>query len=54
MRVITAIAAFHYIDQPTKFLPLYIVSCLLDAVDGTAARYFNQGKKKSHFQLFIL
>ena len=44
LRVVLAIAAFYYIRQPLLFLPLYAGSCLLDALDGTAARALGQGK----------
>ena len=37
-----AIAAYHYIRIPRLFLPLYSLSCLLDALDGHAARYLGQ------------
>ena len=29
-------------DKPWICMALYIISCLLDAVDGQAARYFDQ------------
>ncbi|CAG8435078.1 15446_t:CDS:2 [Funneliformis caledonium] len=32
-------------NQPWKCMGLYIISCLLDAVDGNAARYFQQCSK---------
>jgi CDP-diacylglycerol--inositol 3-phosphatidyltransferase len=32
-------------DNPWTCMSLYIISCLLDAVDGYAARYFNQCSK---------
>lgn len=41
-RVAMAVAAFHYIRVPGLFLPLYSASCLLDALDGHAARYLGQ------------
>lgn len=41
-RVIMAIAAYYYISNPATFLPLYMISCLLDAVDGHAARFLGQ------------
>lgn len=45
MRVILAIGSFVYLSHPALFLPLYAVSCLLDAVDGYAARLLNQCSK---------
>ena len=45
MRVIFAVASFFYLSRPAIFLPLYAVSCLLDAVDGHAARLLNQCSK---------
>lgn len=42
VRFALAIAAYHFITDPNRFLPLYVLSCLLDAVDGHAARFLNQ------------
>ena len=45
-RVILALVSFYF--MPTNYiiaLWCYIISALLDAVDGHAARYFNQGTK---------
>lgn len=44
-RVILAILSFIYISRPLLFLPLYSLSCLLDAVDGHAARLLDQCSK---------
>ena len=41
-RIILAILSFIHITRPFLFLPLYSLSCLLDAVDGHAARLLNQ------------
>jgi CDP-diacylglycerol--inositol 3-phosphatidyltransferase len=41
-RIIMAIAAYHYIQEPAQFFSLYAISCLLDAVDGHAARFLGQ------------
>lgn len=55
-RFALAIAAYYFINDPNRFLPLYVISCLLDAVDGHAARFLNQCTqnilcaKPSHFQ----
>ena len=40
-----AITSFAYLAQPSIFLPLYAISCLLDAVDGHAARLLKQCSK---------
>ena len=45
MRIILAIASFAHLSEPNLFLPLYATSCLLDALDGYAARYLNQCSK---------
>lgn len=46
IRVILAAASLHYMPlHPRTCSLLYIVSCLLDALDGMAARYFDQGTK---------
>lgn len=37
-----AVASYYYIQTPATFLPLYAISCLLDAVDGHAARFLKQ------------
>lgn len=45
-RIILAVVAFYF--MPTNHIiatVCYVVSALLDAVDGHAARYFNQGTK---------
>ena len=44
-RVILAIISFYYLSKPALFLPLYAASCLLDALDGHAARILNQCSK---------
>ena len=45
-RVIMAALALHYMkDHPKHSILLYGVSCLLDAVDGYAARALNQTSK---------
>ncbi|ORZ22571.1 CDP-alcohol phosphatidyltransferase-domain-containing protein [Absidia repens] len=42
-RIILAALSFHYMPiHPKACVVLYSISCLLDAVDGNAARYFNQ------------
>lgn len=42
-RVVLAIASLYYMPlHPRTCSLLYSVSCLLDALDGYAARYFNQ------------
>ena len=42
-RIILAIASLYYMPlHPRTCSLLYSVSCLLDALDGYAARYFNQ------------
>lgn len=45
LRVILAIISFVHLSTPSIFLPLYAASCLLDAVDGHAARLLNQCSK---------
>jgi CDP-diacylglycerol--inositol 3-phosphatidyltransferase len=46
VRVILAILSLFVMkDQPMTCVALYCVSCLLDAVDGNAARYYNQCSK---------
>ncbi|KAJ8979810.1 hypothetical protein NQ317_001300 [Molorchus minor] len=45
-RIILALIAFYF--MPTNYIiasTCYIISALLDAIDGHAARYFNQGTK---------
>ncbi|KAL3481975.1 CDP-alcohol phosphatidyltransferase-domain-containing protein [Aspergillus californicus] len=43
VRVVLAIASLYYMPlHPRTCSILYSVSCLLDALDGYAARYFNQ------------
>lgn len=44
-RVILAILSWVKIDEARVFLPLYLISCLLDAVDGHAARALNQSSR---------
>ncbi|CAG8492995.1 2320_t:CDS:2 [Cetraspora pellucida] len=45
-RVILAILSLYYMPfSPWKCMGLYTISCLLDAVDGNAARYFDQCSK---------
>jgi len=44
-RIVLAIMSFYY--MPTNYIVsswCYIISGLLDALDGHAARYFNQSK----------
>lgn len=53
-RVILAIISFYF--MPTNYVVAcwcYIISGLLDAVDGHAARYFNQSKLAVKYE-FIL
>ena len=38
-------ASFFYLPEPKLFLPLYALSCLLDAADGHFARLLNQCSK---------
>ncbi|KAG9285176.1 hypothetical protein G9A89_004391 [Geosiphon pyriformis] len=46
VRVLLAIASLYYMPfAPWTCMGLYIVSCLLDAVDGNVARYLNQCSK---------
>ena len=45
-RIILAIASLYYMPlHPRTCSILYSVSCLLDALDGVAARYFQQSTK---------
>ncbi|KAG2173670.1 hypothetical protein INT43_005090 [Umbelopsis isabellina] len=45
-RIILAAISLYYMPiHPKVCVTLYCISCLLDAVDGTAARYFNQCSK---------
>ena len=45
-RIILAIASLYYMPlHPRTCSILYCVSCLLDALDGVAARYFQQSTK---------
>jgi len=46
-RIILAFVAFHYHSTQDwkKFVGYYCVSMLLDAIDGHAARYFNQSSR---------
>ncbi|RIB27996.1 CDP-alcohol phosphatidyltransferase-domain-containing protein [Gigaspora rosea] len=45
-RIILAILSLYYMPfSPWTCMGLYTVSCLLDAVDGNAARYFDQCTK---------
>ncbi|XP_028517449.1 CDP-diacylglycerol--inositol 3-phosphatidyltransferase [Exaiptasia diaphana] len=45
-RIILAFMSFYYMPfDPTKAVVTYLVSGLLDAFDGHAARYFNQSTK---------
>ncbi|KAH9898677.1 CDP-alcohol phosphatidyltransferase-domain-containing protein [Xylariomycetidae sp. FL2044] len=45
-RIVLAIASLYYMPlHPRTCSLLYSVSCLLDALDGYAARYFNQSTK---------
>jgi phosphatidylglycerophosphate synthase len=44
-RIILASLSLYYMPwHPKVCVTLYCISCLLDAVDGNAARYFNQCK----------
>jgi len=44
-RVVLALVSFHYMPyDPVKATVFYLLSGLLDAFDGWAARKFNQGK----------
>ncbi|KAI9817542.1 MAG: CDP-diacylglycerol-inositol 3-phosphatidyltransferase [Pycnora praestabilis] len=45
-RIVLALASLYYMPlHPRTCSLLYSVSCLLDALDGYAARYFNQSTK---------
>ncbi|KAI9276109.1 CDP-alcohol phosphatidyltransferase-domain-containing protein [Sporodiniella umbellata] len=45
-RIILAALSLYYMpEHPKVCVPLYCISCLLDAVDGNAARYFGQCSK---------
>jgi len=44
-RVLLVIAAFYFNASPALFFACYALSELLDAVDGYAARHFNQSTK---------
>ncbi|KAG2186565.1 hypothetical protein INT44_002789 [Umbelopsis vinacea] len=45
-RIILAAISLYYMPiHPKVCVTLYCISCLLDAVDGNAARYFNQCSK---------
>ncbi|KAH7109620.1 CDP-alcohol phosphatidyltransferase-domain-containing protein [Dendryphion nanum] len=45
-RVVLALASLYYMPlHPRTCSLLYSISCLLDALDGMAARYFEQGTK---------
>ena len=49
-RIILASLSLYYMKwHPKVCVTLYCISCLLDAVDGNAARYFDQCK----FELYI-
>lgn len=53
-RIFLAIVAFYFMQ--TNYIVAgwcYIVSALLDAIDGHAARAFNQSKLNKHFQIDI-
>lgn len=44
-RIILASLSLYYMPwHPKVCVSLYCISCLLDAVDGNAARYYNQCK----------
>lgn len=44
-RVVLALISFYYMPfDPVKAVLFYLLSGLLDAFDGWAARVFNQGK----------
>ncbi|ORY03900.1 CDP-diacylglycerol--inositol 3-phosphatidyltransferase [Basidiobolus meristosporus CBS 931.73] len=43
--ILAAIALYYMPEAPVFCVALYSLSCLLDAVDGHAARYFNQCSK---------
>lgn len=42
MRLISGLVGLHFADKYFVFLPLYILSSLLDALDGIMARSLNQ------------
>ncbi|CAF1031292.1 unnamed protein product [Rotaria sordida] len=44
-RICLLVLAWYYFDKPIVFLTLYATQALLDAVDGWAARKFNQVSK---------
>ncbi|KAL4912461.1 CDP-alcohol phosphatidyltransferase-domain-containing protein [Aspergillus aurantiobrunneus] len=45
-RVVFAIASLYYMPyHPRTCSPLYSISCLLDALDGAAARFLNQSTR---------
>lgn len=45
-RIVLAIASLYYMPlHPRTCSLLYSISCLLDALDGYAARYFNQSTR---------
>ena len=45
-RVVLAVVSLYFMPvHPRRCCFLYVVSCLLDALDGYAARKFNQGTK---------
>ena len=45
-RIVLAVASLYYMPlHPRTCSLLYSVSCLLDALDGYAARYFNQSTR---------
>lgn len=47
-----AIASYHFISEPARFFPLYVISCLLDAVDGHAARFLGQCIRRSILHVY--
>ena len=52
-RVIFAFASFYYMpSDPIKASVLYILSGLLDAIDGHMARLLNQGRKCNKRELY--
>lgn len=43
--MILAFAAFYYVHDPWRCVPLYMMSAFLDVADGYAARAFNQSSR---------
>lgn len=54
-RIILASLSLYYMPwHPKVCVSLYCISCLLDAVDGNAARKFNQCKSRSLYCYFFV